>query len=274
MERAVRLLLTWGFEERGLETVIWWSHQGNWPSRRLAWRLGFAVEGRARRWLTQRGELRDAWVGTLVAGDPMHPRTPWYDVPRIVGDRVVLRRIRPDDADRIVEGCLDPETARWLGQIPQPYTREMAEEFIASREPEHADGYAVNWALADPATDSLTGLVNLFAIQPGRDAEVGYWVHPGGRRRGLATEGCRLALRHAFVPMEDGGLGLQRVHALAAVGNLASQRVLERAGLSRQGHERRRLTLGSGELTDAVAYDVLAEEHLGRPALRTPRAPR
>lgn len=35
MERALRLLLDWGFSERRLETVVWWANRGNWASRRL-----------------------------------------------------------------------------------------------------------------------------------------------------------------------------------------------------------------------------------------------
>ena len=68
MERAVQLLLDWGFAEQRLQTVIWWADQGNWASRRLAWRLGFthrrhrpavaAAAGRAARRLGRRAAGR------------------------------------------------------------------------------------------------------------------------------------------------------------------------------------------------------------------------
>ena len=260
MERALRLLLDWGFEQRGLRTVIWWAHRGNWASRKVAWRLGFSIEGAPRQWLAQRGELRDAWVGTLLATDHREPRTPWLVPPRVVGEAVVLRRLLPTDVDRVVEGCGDPEVARWLGQIPQPYTREHAVQFLEDVEERHASGTAVTWALADPDTDALVGLGNLFDIRHGVDAEVGYWVHPAARGRGVATEATRLALRHAFVPVEDGGLGLRRVRALAAVGNAASRAVLTRAGLTEQGRARRTAFIGGGRYVDAATYDVLVEE--------------
>jgi RimJ/RimL family protein N-acetyltransferase len=260
MERALRLLLAWGFDEQGLETVVWWANRGNWASRRLAWRLGFAVEGAPRQWLPQRGTLRDAWVGTLLATDPRHPTRPWYDAPRVVGRRLVLRRHEERDAARLVEGCNDPDTFGWIGSIPHPYTPDHAADYLAGREEEHASGAAVSWAMADPATDELVGCLDLFRIRPGHEAEVGYWVHPAVRGRGVASEACRLALRHAFVAEEDGGLGLTRVRAVAAEGNLGSQRVLERAGMTRQGRERRHLRTGDGGLADAVVYDVLAEE--------------
>jgi RimJ/RimL family protein N-acetyltransferase len=260
MERALRLLLGWGFEEQGLETVIWWANRGNWASRKLAWRLGFTVEGSLRHWLPQRGQLLDAWVGTLLADDPRQPLTLWYDAPRIIGQRAVLRALEQRDVPRIVEGCTDPETVRWLGQLPQPYTAKDAEEFLETVTERHATGTAVIWAIADPATDDLVGTANLFDIRRGRDAETGYWVHPVARGRGAATEATQLMLRHAFVPVEDGGLGLQRVRAIAAEGNTASRRVLERAGLRHQGRERGVVLVQGGTPADAAIYDVVAGE--------------
>jgi RimJ/RimL family protein N-acetyltransferase len=264
MERALRLLLEWGFAERGLETVIWWANKGNWASRKLAWRLGFSVEGAPRHWLPQRGRLLDSWVGTLLAGDKRVPTTPWLVPPHVIGSRVVLRRLRPADARRIVEGCLDPVTAHWLGQLPQPYELSDAEWFLDDVEERHATGRAVTWAMASPDDDRLVGIANLFDIQAGVGAEVGYWVHPEVRGRGVATEACRLSLRHAFVPEDDGGLGLQRVRATAAVDNVASRTVLERSGLTLQGRERRVIRLGGGGRADAAVYDVLPSE-LPRP---------
>jgi RimJ/RimL family protein N-acetyltransferase len=260
MEAALRLLLRWGFEERGLETVIWWANRGNWASRKLAWKLGFAIEGAPRHWLPQRGVLLDSWVGTLLAGDPRHPATPWYDAPRIVGRGAALRPLERRDVPRMVEGCTDPVTRRWLGQIPQPFAPAHAEEFLDDVGERHARGVAVTWAVADPTSDVLVGVANLFDVRRGRDAETGYWVHPDARGRGVATEACRLMLRHAFIPESDGGLGLDRVRAIAAEDNVASRAVLERAGLTLQGRERRLALVEGGEMADAAIYDILREE--------------
>lgn len=68
--RAVRLLLTWGFEVRGLAGVEWRAHLGNEASRRVAEKCGFRVEGTVRGLCVARGRRVDAWIGTLLAGDP------------------------------------------------------------------------------------------------------------------------------------------------------------------------------------------------------------
>ena len=126
MERALRLLLDWGFAERDLHTVIWWANRGNWASRRLAWRLGFTLEGLVRRvagpaWRAARRLGRDA----PARRPPLAP----HHLARRAGDRP--RRPAPAalgerDVPRIVEACSDPVTQAWLGGLPAPYVEADA----------------------------------------------------------------------------------------------------------------------------------------------------
>lgn len=44
-ERGLRLLIEWGLEEHGLETIVWCASRGKWASRKLAWRVGFSFDG-------------------------------------------------------------------------------------------------------------------------------------------------------------------------------------------------------------------------------------
>jgi RimJ/RimL family protein N-acetyltransferase len=260
MERALRLLLAWGFspEGRGLGTVIWYAYPGNWQSRRLAWKVGFSFDGTLRGWLDHRGELRDAWTGTLLAGEQLEPRTPWLDVPRIEGERVRLRMHRPDDLDRVHESATDPVSAYWLGRLPHPYTREEAQRFLLLRSEGMASGTDLHWMIADPATDALLGTVSLMRLHEGT-AEVGYWSHPDARGRGVMTEAVRMACRHAVIDPDDGGLGLHRLYASAAADNVASRRVLERAGFTLVGIERRSVLVRDG-MHDGATYELLAED--------------
>ena len=69
-----------------------------------------------------------------------------------------------------------------------------------------------------------------------------------------------MAVRHAFVDAEDGGLGLHRLKAYAAMENLASCRVLEQAGFTRFGIERGSTQLPDGTYVDTAAYDLLSTD--------------
>jgi RimJ/RimL family protein N-acetyltransferase len=74
MTRSLRLALAWGFELPDIEVVFWRAHVGNWASRRVAQRCGFRVEGTVRGLLEQRGERRDAWIGSLRRGERLAGR--------------------------------------------------------------------------------------------------------------------------------------------------------------------------------------------------------
>lgn len=127
-----------------------------------------------------------------------------------------------------------------------------------------AEGKIVYWTVADPQTDDALGGVMLFDIAPGKDAELGYWTHPAARGRGTTTEAARLAVRHAFIPEVDGGLGLGRVTAYAGVDNLASLGVIDRLGFTRYGVERLGGGNGRGGVFDLACHDLLVDEFAAR----------
>jgi RimJ/RimL family protein N-acetyltransferase len=259
MTTAVNLLLDWGFADQGLESVVWLANTGNWASRRVAWKVGFTFGGTVRRWLEHRGEHLDAWIGSLHHADSREPKSPWLDVPRISGDRLLLRPFRDDDAPRIAEGCSDSRTQHWLSFMPRSYTIADAHDWLERSRLETASGKGLFWAIVDPDTDLLLGNVGMPRILR-EGAEVGYWMHPDGRGWGLMKEAVSLVVRHAFLDVADGGLGMHRVFLKAALGNTASQKVARGNGFSECGRERQAETLGDGSRDDLLVFDLLPLE--------------
>ncbi len=253
MERAVRLLLEWGFSQKRLETVTWRAAKGNWASRKLAWRLGFSIDGQLRHSYEHRGTLGDAWIGSLLVGEPRQPSARWLTAPLIETETLRLRALRDSDLPRIVEACSDERTQHWLGRMPAPYTDDDARAWMVGGTEGEATGKQVTWALADPETDLLLGAMNLFDISA-IDCEAGYWAHPAARGRGMMREALRLATEHAFTE-----LGVGRVRALAALENSASRHVIASTGYTQSGTERLGTTLRTGP-ADVALYDVLAPE--------------
>ena len=89
-----------------------------------------------------------------------------------------------------------------------------------------------------------------------QNAYLGYYGHKPFDRQGYMTEGMQLVLRHAFSAMK-----LHRLEANVQPENVASQRVVERCGFTREGLLRGyMLKLGSDERRDAAVYGVLAHE--------------
>lgn len=68
--RALRLACSWAFTALGLQVVTWHAYAGNDASLRTARRTGFRVPDHVfRSYGAQRGERRDAWIGTLTPED-------------------------------------------------------------------------------------------------------------------------------------------------------------------------------------------------------------
>ncbi|WP_372592727.1 GNAT family N-acetyltransferase [Actinotalea sp.] len=150
-----------------------------------------------------------------------------------LGDAVVSLTL-PVDADvpAITRACQDPEVARWT-TVPDPYRTEHAEAFVRATVPTGwADGTSATWAIRESGTEHrISGMIGLHEISVG-SGEIGYWVAPWARGRGLVGRAAGLVLDHAFAP---DGLALDRVSWSAFVGNWPSRRVAWRAGFRVEG---------------------------------------
>lgn len=67
---ALGAVCRWAFAVLSAERIEWRAQVGNTPSRRVAEKAGFGIEGVARRGLVHRGERVDCWVGALLPTDP------------------------------------------------------------------------------------------------------------------------------------------------------------------------------------------------------------
>ncbi|MDQ1490945.1 MAG: hypothetical protein QOJ23_3459 [Actinomycetota bacterium] len=163
-----------------------------------------------------------------------------------VGEGVVLRPWSRSDAAAIVELVDDPAIQRWL-PLPDPYTLDDAEEYIAGTQVQLTAGTAVSLAVV--AGGRLVGSVGLrLDARDAGAAEIGYWVGAAARGRGVASTAARLLSDFAFDT-----LGLRRVELNAAIGNHASRRVAEKAGFEAEG-VRRAWRLVDGVPADFAVY--------------------
>jgi RimJ/RimL family protein N-acetyltransferase len=173
----------------------------------------------------------------------------------INGDGVRLRAYRPDDAEAVAAGYDDPLSQRFLPPLPSPFTLRHAERFLSEGVTAvFADGGVV-YAIADPQTDELLGGIGFDrVIAHRRQAEIGYWVGPWARRRGVATAAVRALSAHAL------NTGLERLELLTHWENTASQRVALGAGFQREGVRRGALPDRNGDRDDLIAFARLATD--------------
>jgi [ribosomal protein S5]-alanine N-acetyltransferase len=263
MSRALRLAARWAFEQAELPVLHWWAEVGNFASWRVAHACGFRFEGTRRLALRRNGRLADGWFGSLTADEEMTPRTTWWRVPELVGERVRLRPHTASDIPRIAEACSDPRSRHWLATLPDPYTEDAAREFVLGCRLGESLGQKVTWAVADRDDDRLLANVSVFRLDDEMcptSGEIGYWAHPDARGRGVVGEAVDLVVAHAFTPVDAGGLGRHRLQIGASRDNTASRHVAERAGFTLVGEVHQDAVVGVGAdrtLDDGVWYELL-----------------
>jgi RimJ/RimL family protein N-acetyltransferase len=227
--QAVAVVCRWAFAELGAARIEWRAEVGDWPSRRTAEKAGFVVEGVLRHGLVLDRARADGWLGALLPQDPAADTAALPPLGRPTDGVVALRHWREQDLPFVAAACDDPQTARWL-PVPVPYTPADARAWALGTVPrEWADGTVASVAVADATTDEPLGAVGLTLGRAGV-AEVGYWTAPQVRGRGVAVRAARL---HTAWGVQ--ALGLARVELLTDPGNVASQRVADKAGFVREG---------------------------------------
>ena len=175
----------------------------------------------------------------------------------LIDGPLLIRPYRKEDAGALYEAVRESlsEVSQWLPWCHQNYSIEESTDFIGSRELASQGGEWYSFGVFETDGGRFLGGVGInFINRVHQMANLGYWVRTSACGRGVATAATRLAARFGF---EE--LGLHRIEIVAAVGNVASQRVAEKAGATREGVLRKRLLI-RGESLDAVLFSQVPED--------------
>ena len=165
---------------------------------------------------------------------------------------VILRFPTQDDVDPILPAFIDPEM-REAGNLPA-FDRDALAASIQDLPILAEKGRLLALAAVDARSGEVVGGATLHHLDGERKiVEIGYFVLPHARRRGVATTIARLLAEHAFA------LGIERVAAYVNIGNTASERVVERAGFTREGVVRS-MPKPDGRRVDKTLFSLLPGE--------------
>jgi RimJ/RimL family protein N-acetyltransferase len=146
---------------------------------------------------------------------------------------VRLRRWRdhPADVDALVAAWSDPSVVR-ASPVPADASPDGARRWIRGESQRRDRGLALDLVIGPLCGDLVWGEVGLrgFDMAVGR-AEIGWWLAPAVRGRGLASAAVGLLAAWALAPP----LGLRQVWARVGLANQASARVAAAAGFRRLG---------------------------------------
>lgn len=167
-------------------------------------------------------------------------------------ERMILRRFTMADVDHLVELDSDPEVMRFLtGGIPTPrdaILNDILPAFLRSYEP--LPGFGVFAAIGKERGEFLGWFSFRSKDATCRDeVSIGYRLWRAVWGQGYATEGVRALIRFGFTELD-----VQQVVATTYQDNLASRRVMEKAGLSLV--RTFRMTVEELQALDSLSYEA------------------
>jgi ribosomal-protein-alanine N-acetyltransferase len=145
----------------------------------------------------------------------------WFNKPEAFGEYVPLRQVSRTEAEKMFEG---------------PHERKS---FIIEKKDGSKIGFITHFYVLHPAS---------------RQLEIGYSLVPTERGNGYCTEATRLMVDYLFLSKDT-----MRIQAQTDPGNIASHKVLEKAGFKKEGTLRKSF-FTRGELRDCYIYSILREE--------------
>jgi len=174
-------------------------------------------------------------------------------------ERLELRPPTEADLDAVLAWRNAPEVTRWLLRTEvDPATYRESWRWGADDPLDHS-------AVAVTGDGSVVGTISLEVYDgmgqgadspaAGSEGLLGYLLDPDHHGRGYATEMVRATLDLAF-----GDLGLRRVTAGCFADNVASWRVMEKAGMRREQHGVRDSWHAELGWADGFTYAVLSDE--------------
>lgn len=155
-------------------------------------------------------------------------------MPRLLGERVMLREYQAEDIGAIRGWVNDEAVTRYLStRYWPPQTMVDSQEFLSRMLQSSHNAY--NFVIADRADGHYIGQLDIFRVDWRlRCGEIGMVI--GGaqdRGRGIGREALELLKRFAFLT-----LGLERLEMDVHMDNLPARRCYEKAGFRLEGVKR------------------------------------
>lgn len=164
----------------------------------------------------------------------------------------LIRNYSYDDKLSLIKYANDPEVAQnLLDSFPHPYTESDADYWLNFV---HNQDICTNFALADSV--ELIGAIGLVLHKGQRycTANIGYWLGKPFWGKGIMSQALKYMTTFAFEKYE-----LRKIYAEVFEGNIASMKVLEKAGYTLEATFKKHFIKFEKEI-DCLIYSIFREE--------------
>lgn len=201
------------------------------------------------------GEKRSFWhFLTLPASEPATPQEYFARLPVIDTPRLTLRKMRMSDAPAVFSYARDPEVARhvlWEAHASVWETRAYIRYLLW----QYRSGLPSSWAIELKETGKVVGTIGYMSYNADNaTVEVGYSLAREQWGKGLMTEALTAVITETFRVLD-----MHRIEAMHFTDNPASGRVMQKCGMTHEGHLRERVCC-KGAFRDVEMWGILYKD--------------
>ncbi len=172
-------------------------------------------------------------------------------------ERLTLRAVELSDAEALAGLMMNPDVTKLTGMFPPINKPEEVKDYVrdylvGNPQAGIAPRYFISWIVIEKSSNRAVGLISFVAyVERHQRAELGYALVPECWNKGYGTEASKEILRYAFAQ------GLVRIFATVDPRNGASERVLQKLGMTCEGLMRSYMII-RGERVDRKMYALVA----------------
>lgn len=172
-------------------------------------------------------------------------------------DRLILRQIRSEDADDILDLASHPQVTQYTAALELIHTKKDAQELIAIMTQRYQLDLPTRWAIVYKPENKVIGICGFVGYSASFcRAEIGYALNYTYWGKGIATEATKAIIEFGFNHMH-----LNRIEATVDPNNQGSIHVIEKVGMKYEGTLRQHIW-SKDEYRDRLIYSVLKNEYL------------
>jgi len=176
------------------------------------------------------------------------------DLPTLNTERLILRKLRLEDAEDIFEYASDPEITKYVTWEPHKSIEDSI-NFIKYALEKYDKKEAIQWGIVYKENNKVIGTCDILPVTKHFRAEIAYALSRKYWGKGIMTEAVKEVIKFGFERMS-----LNRIQAMCFSENIGSYRVMEKAGMKFEGTLREQMFI-KGKFQDLKLYSVLRREY-------------
>lgn len=167
-------------------------------------------------------------------------------------DRILLRKFKAgDEVDMFKNYCNDSEVTKYVSWRPHG-TIENTKMFLQNTIDAYEFGLAYRWAIVLKETNEVIGSIDAAELKVDKlRASLGYVLGKEYWGKGIMTEAGKAVVNHLF------NEGFVRIEAYYLPENVASGKVMEKIGMTKEGILKSYARDNVGHFLDVVMYSIV-----------------